>query len=94
MTIADPANAPLLDVLASADIFSCGIGRVEHIGFGCVRLYFFAPESSAEPPGRVVVAKAVVPACTLASMALTLTANARGRPVEVEADQPARAAMN
>ena len=50
------------------DVFCSGLGAIEKIGGGCVRLYWYvmqSPDGSDGPPEQVLVAKLIFPASAI-----------------------------
>lgn len=67
-------------VSSIADMFASGLGKIETIGGGCVRLYLYvmqAPLDGDGPQEKQMVAKVIVPISALADAALMLAQAAR-----------------
>ena len=76
-------EAQLIDPIAVQDIYVSGIGRVEDVGGGCIRITFYAAQKAIldGTAERVVVARLVGPA-SAAMDALAMTEAAiNGKPM-------------
>ena len=63
-----------------ADVFASGLGKIEKLSGGCLRIYLYAEQAPLDGEGPVekqVVAKIVVPASALPDAILMLTQTAR-----------------
>lgn len=64
-----------------ADVFCSGLGAIENLGGGCLRLYVYvlqAPIEGDGPAERVIVGKVIVPIVSVPDMVMQLMA-AMGR---------------
>lgn len=65
----------LCEPVSITDVFASGLGKIEKIGGGCVRVYFYvmqAPLDGDGPQEKQVVAKIIVPASALPDAILML----------------------
>jgi hypothetical protein len=66
---------PMVEPVPISEIFASGLGKIEDIGGGCLRLYFYvlqAPLESVGPAERVLVVKVIVPAGALPDMVMEM----------------------
>jgi hypothetical protein len=64
---------PVVELVPVPDTFCSGVGAIENIGAGLLRVYLYATQGSAcgeGPLERVLVAKLIVPAAAVPDMIL------------------------
>jgi hypothetical protein len=73
---------PVVELVPVPDTFCSGVGAIENIGAGLLRVYLYATQGSAcgeGPMERVLVAKLILPAAALPEIMLQAKAAIGGK---------------
>lgn len=76
-----------MEPVALQDIFCSGLGKIEDIGGGCRRLYWFAMKKRGDEIEKELVAELIVPAAELLDVAMQIFAML-GASVSTLLDEP------